>query len=214
MNVIIASLHDAAYQPLADITWNQNKIPYADQHEYAYCCKTDQFYGYVLGFEKIQFLIDIMEMHSWCDWVWWVGCDTMITNFTVKVEDRVDNNYHFIIATDCNGINSDSCFIRNTDQGRGFLKHIMSQMHIYQHHNWVEQQAIIDAQDKFKDIIKIVPQKLINAYDYKLYPECQPVDKLGESGQWEPGDFLIHWPGTALGRRIQLAQHYSTVIVK
>jgi hypothetical protein len=215
MNIVLASLHDQAYQPLGDITWTQNKIPYADLHEYAYCCKTDNFYGGVsLGFEKILFIRDLLNTYTEIDWIWWTGCDAMITNFTIKVEERVDNQYHFIIATDCNGVNADSFFVRNSPEGKGFIDHIIGKMPLYKDHGWQEQQIIIDSLEEFKSIIKLVPQKLINAYDYKLYPECQPVDKLGENGQWMPGDFLIQWPGTGLAHRIHLAQYYSTVITK
>ena len=214
MNIILASLHNQAYQPLGDITWDQNKVPYGDLHEYAYCCKTTDFYGVPIGFEKIYFLRDLCELHLWADWIWWTGCDAMITNFTIKVEDRVDNDYHFIIATDCNGINADSFFVRNSEQGRGFLNHIISLMPKYLHDNWFEQQAIIDNYENFKDIIKLVPQRLINSYDYKLYPTQSNIDKLGNCGQWETGDWLIHWPGTSLAHRLHLAQHYLTEVVK
>lgn len=214
MNIALVSLHNAPYQPLGTLTWDQNKIPYADLHEYAYCCKTDGFYGVPVGFEKIYLLRDLMTIHPQIEWFWWTGCDTLITNFTTKVEDRIDSAYHFIIASDCNGINADSFLIRNSSEGHAFIDHIIAEMPRYINDNWFEQQCIIDSQEKFKDIMKIVPQRDINAYDYGLYPGCQPVDKLGTDGQWKPGDFLIHWPGTDLGRRLHLAQHYTTLITK
>jgi hypothetical protein len=216
MNIALVSLHDALYQPLGAITWDQNKVPYAELHGYAYCCKTEGFEHFPLGFEKIYLLRDLMSSYPYLDWLWWTGCDAMITNFTIKVEDRIDNNYHLIIATDCNGINSDSIFVRNSAEGRAYLDYIISVLPKYRTHVWYEQQALIDSLEieEYKKIIKIVPQKLINAYDYRLYPECQPVDKSGENGQWEPGDLLIHWPGKSLSHRIHMAQYYSTVVVK
>jgi hypothetical protein len=43
MNIAILSLNDEKYQPLADITWTNNKKKYAEKHEYMYACKTENF---------------------------------------------------------------------------------------------------------------------------------------------------------------------------
>lgn len=214
MNIAIVSLNDRNYQPLADLTWEQNKVKYADKHEYAYACKTDGFYNVVIGFEKIWFMRDMFDAYPDLDWMWWTGTDTLITNMNTKLEDRIDNNYHFIIATDCNGINADSFFVRNTPEGRGYLDLIKSKYEEYKNHVWAEQQVIIDTAEANKDIIKFVPQKDINAYDYGLYPECVPKDKFGNDGQWSQGDLLIHWPGTSLWKRLELAKHYMGLIVE
>jgi hypothetical protein len=60
------------------------------------------------------------------------------------------------------------------------------------------------------DRIKIVPQRTMNSYDYDLYPGLVPhiykKDLLGNDGQWQSGDFLIHWPAVPLATRIKLAQ--------
>lgn len=214
MNIAIVSLNDINYQPLADLTWSQNKVEYAERHEYAYACKTEGFYGVGVGFEKIWFLRDMLTEYPDIEWLWWTGCDTLVTNMTTKLEDRVDNNYHFIIATDCNGINADSFFIRNSPEGRAYIDMIISRHMQYQSHVWAEQQCIIESLEEFKDIIKVVPQRDINAYDYGLYPECIPLDKSGNDGQWKEGDLLIHWPGTSLPKRLELARHYMSKVVK
>jgi galactosyl transferase GMA12/MNN10 family len=214
MNFAIVSLNDKNYQPLADLTWEQNKVKYAERHDYGYACKTDGFYNVVIGFEKIWFMRDMLDAYPDIDWLWWTGTDTLITNMSIKLEDRVDNNYHFVIATDCNGINADSFFVRNTPEGRGYLDLIKSKYDQYKAHVWAEQQVIIDTAEANKDIIKFLPQKDINAYDYGLYPECVPKDKFDNDGQWSKGDLLIHWPGTSLWQRIDLAKKYMEQIVE
>lgn len=217
MNIALISLHNSAYQPLADITWDNNKVPYAERHGYWHSCKTesDGFYGVPIGYEKIFFIRDLFRDNPELEWAWWTGCDAMITNFNIRVEDRLDDRYHFIISTDTNGINSDSFFIRNTPEGRGFVDHIIDKLPIYQNHHWFEQQCIIDSVYRFMPIIKILPQKLINSYDYRLYPQHHHywLDKLETDGQWTQGDFLIQWPGTPLAQRIELAKHYSQQVI-
>lgn len=214
MNVII-SLHDPNYQPLADLTWNQNKVLYAEKNGYAAECKTNNFKGGVsIGYEKIWFIKELMADHPEYEWIWWTGTDTLVTNFNVKIEDRIDNNYHFIIATDCNGINADSFLVRNSPEGRAYIDFIWDNHEEYEQDGWKEQRCIISNLEKFKDIIKIVPQRDLNAYNYALYPHCQPYDKSENYGQWQPGDWLIHWPGIDLFRRLQLASFYMQHVVK
>jgi hypothetical protein len=210
----IISLHNKDFQPLADITWNQNKVPYAELHGYRHFVKNHDTYQHVIGFEKIFFIREVMYNNPDIEWFWWVGCDTLLTNFTIRLEDRVDNRYHFIIATDCHGINADSFFIRNTNEGRYFINTIADKYDQYKSHYWAEQQVIIDLQEQFKHIIKIVPQRDINSYNYDLYPTCLPYDIHQNDGQWKSGDLLIHWPGTALEERLSLAEYYTTKIVK
>jgi hypothetical protein len=217
MNFAIVSLHTPNFQPLADLTW-PNKVQYAERWGYGHACKTEGFYGVALGFEKIWFIKDVLEAYPDIDWLWWVGSDTLITNMTVNLEERIDNNYHFIIASDCNGINADSFLIRNSPEGRSYIDMIMSKYEQYKNHGWLEQQVIIDTFEENKNIIKLVPQRSINAYNYSLYSECaapeKQLDKLGNDGNWKPGDLLIHWPGTSLPHRIHLSQYYLTQVIE
>jgi hypothetical protein len=81
----------------------------------------------------------------------------------------------------------------------------------YRGHFWFEQQAIIDTHALYPEIVKVISQKAFNAYDYALYPQ-HAGDPLAVEGQWEPGDFLIHWPGTSLQHRIELAKTYLNKI--
>jgi hypothetical protein len=51
-----------------------------------------------------------------------------------------------------------------------------------------------------------------------LYPGIIPhifkKDLFGNDGQWQVGDFLIHWPAVALDKRIQLAHNMMGQVVK
>lgn len=82
---------------------------------------------------------------------------------------------------------------------------------------WYEQQVIIDHQEEFKGITKILPQKAINAYNYPLYhrhsPETQR-DVDGNWGQWERGDFLLHIPGCSLEDRLRVFPEYLREVVE
>jgi hypothetical protein len=231
--------HDSGYKPLADITWNQNKAEYANMHNYAMHAKTENWTctlpnGLMSGFEKIHFAKEILEEHDHYEWIWWTGSDTLITNFGTRIEDRVINSHHFVIAVDVNGINADSILIRNTAEGKGFLDDIISKKEEGLKF-WDGEQRIINylcgfpgtsepgwprgndlkVCDKYKNIVKLVPQRYMNSFNYSLYPQYQPPnDKFNRNGNWVLGDWLIHWPAINLDGRIKLANFYKEHIIK
>ena len=103
----LVELHDANYQPLADRTWIKNKLIYAELHGYKTFCRTDNFIPDVgIGYQKIYYIKELLETNPDVEWFWWTGTDTMITNFGTRIEDRIDNRYHFITTVDVNGINA------------------------------------------------------------------------------------------------------------
>lgn len=211
----IVSLNDEKYQPLADLTWTQNKQVYCDLHGYKGFNKTDNFYGNMpIGFEKIFLMRDLMKENPDIKWFWWTGSDAMITNFTIKIEDKIDEDYEMIIATDCNEINNDSFLIKNSEWGIAYMEGIIDLMPHYSKHYFYEQQAMIETYPDNKDAIKIVPQRYLNSYKNDLYPHQTKWDQLGTDGTWQPGDWLIHWPGTGLDLRLQLARQFMDKVVK
>ena len=211
----VVSLNDEKYQPLADLTWTKNKQIYCDRHGYLGVNKTSGFRGNIpIGFEKIAFLQDLLEERKDLEWVWWTGSDAMITNHTIKIQDKIIPEYDLIIATDCNEINNDSFLIKNSAWSRAYLAHIMEVMPQYKNHYFYEQQAMIDSYPDNQEKIKIVPQRYLNAYKNDLYPHQSKYDLLGNDGTWQKGDWLIHWPGTSLDLRLQLARHFLNEVVQ
>lgn len=236
MKYALITHHDEKYQALADYTWHGNKIPYAQRHGYGYHAKTDGWVnnpGY--GFEKIYFAKQILNEHPEYEWIWWTGSDTMITNFAIRIEDRIDNDYHFIVSTDILGLNVDSMLIRNSDEGRSFIDALLAKESETANFWDTEQRAInytlgfpgtgepgwpspenLKVTNEFKNVAKIMPQRYMNAFNYYLYPHYQQVphrDRLNTDGNWQFGDWLIHWPATTLEYRQELAEFYQQFIV-
>jgi len=210
----IISYHDAAYKPLADITWDKNKIPYCEK--YGYQCSFEPLVGvgHPGQIQKSEMINRELENPD-LEWLWWTGCDLMITNLSIKIEDKIDNDYHMIIATDCNGFNADSILIRNTQEMRDYWAMVLSIVHTLSWHWEGEQKVIKDTYATYKDIIKVVPQRYMNSYDYTVYNGAyQPIDFLNTNGQWIPGDWVIQWPGVGLGDRIRLANEINKHIIK
>jgi len=225
MKITVFTLSMDNYKLLRDIT-SLNKFEYCQKHNYSFIEKTSNFKFSNLGFEKIYSILELLNNNN-CDILYWCGVDTLITNFNIKITDLIDTEHDFFISTDANNINADSFIIRNTIDSRAFFSKIIDLYPKYVYHEWAEQQAIIDilANDiYYSNITKILSQKKLNSYDYNIYPESNflsALDKLknkqdyyGNDGQWSKGDFLIHWPGTTLTKRLELAQQYLPLILK
>lgn len=232
----LVELHDANYQPLADITWEQNKLKYAELHGYKTFCKTDNFVPTsIMGYQKIHYVSDLMKQYPEIEWFWITGTDTLITNFATRIEDRIISSHHFIICADNNGLNADSLLVRNSPEGRAYIHQILALEPECSKFWDGEQRAIqislgfpvtcdpawralekVEVAPQYTDIVKIMPQRYMNSFNYKIYGDTYTDhrDTLWQDGNWQFGDWLIHWPGTTLPDRIELAKLYIQHVIK
>jgi hypothetical protein len=210
----VASLHDANYADLAALT-NQSKKEYCDRHGYQFYVLTEMKFSTITGFNKIHFALEILLAHPEIEWLLFSECDAMITNQTIRIEDRIDNNYHFIVPVDRLNLNSGNFLIRNSSEGLSYLRMIIAKEQEYQEVEWAEQQVIIDTIEQYQNIVKIVPQKYMNSYEPEIYDYCDArFDILGNSGAWEPGDWIVHWPGTHKPTRLERANTHLPLITR
>lgn len=192
----------------------RNKIPYCAIHGYDfYFQSVKRTNSRVAGFDRIEFILGLMEIQEnespRNDWFWAMGVDTMIMNLGIRIEEFIDNNFHFIISRDFNTFNADSYLIRNSTEGRAWIRFILSQRKNYES-NPVQECACVaeHAQDnEWNSIIKEVDQKSFNSYEHDLYG--LPTTTKGE---YSDGDFLVHWPGVSLQKRMDLSSKYSELI--
>jgi|TARA_B100001996_G_scaffold182394_1_gene139338 hypothetical protein len=182
-----------------------------------------------IGWAKVYAMKDAFEKYPDCEWIFNTDCDVMITNMTIKLEDIVnectkDANVHVIIPADCNGINCGNMFIKNSPIGKAFLDTIIAGLPLYREWYLFENQLIQDlcvgthlteqgvkaGGTLWGRVIKLLPQRVFNSYDYKKIPllkdRPQYKDILGHDGQWKEGDFIIQWPSTDLDYRIKEAE--------
>jgi len=210
----VASLHDANYSDLAAIT-DAPKREYCNRYGYQFHVLTEMKYSTITGFNKIHFALDLFKQHPEIEWLLFSECDAMITNLNIRIEDKIDDDYHFIVPVDRLNINSGNFLARNSEQGRAYLQMIVDSETAYKDVAWAEQQVIIDSIEQYQDIVKIVPQKYMNSYEPEIYDYCDArFDVLGNSGAWEPGDWIVHWPGTYKPTRISRAEAHTQLLIK
>lgn len=200
----LASINTDDYQDLADIT-DQTKREYCDIHGYKFFVLKETKYSKIMGFNKIAYVLDLFEQYPDIEWCLFSECDAMITNLTIRIEDQVDNDYHFIVPVDRLNINSGNFLARNSAEGRAYLQMIMDLEESYANQEWAEQQVIIDTLEDLQSIVKVVPQRYMNSYVQAPYDYCDVTkDIMGNSGEWQSGDWIVHYPG--LHKPIRLAE--------
>jgi hypothetical protein len=111
--------------------------------------------------------------------------------------------------------------IRNSEIGRAFCESMVASRAAYRdnmmaENQWIQEMATATYWRKW---IKIVPQRILNSYDYTLYPDLPSKDALGIDGQWKEGDFLLHIVGGSArfkkttDQRIDIAKQYLEKVV-
>lgn len=210
----VASINTEDYQDLADLT-DAPKREYCERYGYEFHVLKETRYSPIMGFNKIHYVLDIFQQRPDIEWLLFSECDAMITNMTVRIEDRIDNDYHFIVPVDRLNINSGNFLARNSEAGRAYLQMIVDKEEEYKDESWAEQQVIIDTFTDLSSIVKLVPQRDMNSYEPQIYDYCDASrDIMGNSGAWEPGDWIVHWPGTYKPTRIARATELSKQIIR
>ena len=239
MTHALIDFHTENYRPLADMTLRQNKMPYAKRHGYTvFSNDLKLIEGVSISYQKIYMIREIMNTCPDIEWMWYTGTDSLVTNMSIRIEDKIDNRYHFMMSADFNGINIDSFLIRNTHYGRAIIDQMIAH-EVEACKCWdSEQRAMawtlgvpvfgepwhntpyVPETSRFANIARIYPQTYMNSYNYELYydrylaREQGDYDVFGYRGNWTKGDWLIHWPGTTLDQRMQLAPYYLTQVVE
>jgi hypothetical protein len=217
----VASMNTSNYQDLSDLT-DPCKREYCELHGYkffvglddVFVLKTTPYTAY-MNFNKMYYILQLFEKNPDIDWLLFCEGDAMITNLTIRIEDRIDNDYHFIVPVDRNNINAGNFLVRNTPEARAYLQMIFDKAEEYRDVEWAEQQVIIDTIGEYADIVKLVPQRYMNSYEQLMYDYCDiSKDIFGTSGQWESGDWIVHWPGTHKAHRLRRAQEMNQLIVR
>jgi len=164
--IVVTSLHDEAFEPLAEWTLHKNKKLYCEKHGYTLHYATDGGDAVsglkmmavknppvpdthvALGWGKIYLMKDAMDKFPDAEWIFNADCDTMITNMEIKLEDIVrdytHSNTHILVPSDCHGINCGVMMVRNSPIGRAFLDTIIVGEPLYRHWYLYENQLIQD----------------------------------------------------------------------
>jgi hypothetical protein len=215
-------MHSPAIGEMAKITI-PNKSEYCCRNQYSLhqASFTGERHAWP-GYDRIPILIDLLKSEMF-DWVLWLGCDCLITNLSIKLEDLVDNDYGMVIATDATQVQMDSFLVQPWNGGLDILRRIWESRD-GQFGPWYEQSNLESKMnsERFKKTVKVVPQKIINSMRYELYPDLyeqfprmkSATDCNGNDGQWSRGDFVFHIPGRDTETKVLLLKEMSASIIR
>lgn len=203
----IVSMSTSNIKDLSDLT-DAPKLEYCKRHGYEFFNIGDAEIGsrpdtwsFSMDWHKPRYVLDLFNRRPDIEWALVTEADATITNLTIPMEDRIDNNYHCVVPVDRLNINSGNMLIRNSEQGRAYLAAMIADGDKYLENTTKNpifglQLWIVDTLDQWSDIVKIVPQKHMNSYEHGIYDYCDiRTDILGTPGYWESGDWIVHWPG-------------------
>lgn len=197
MKIAVVTYYQGNYELLFDKV-KANRQEYCDKHGYDFIAVKKDTNAKCL--EKYFIIRDILHNY---DWVWWTDLDAIITNYSIKVEDRIDDNYSMVMSKDSNGLNDGSILVKNSSWSFGYIKWLEDNKDEVLTFLWQAQTMLTNNWEKWAEGIKIIPQDHLNSYFYQLYD--LPVTLLG---QWQPGDWFLHFPGLDLGQRLFLVDKF------
>lgn len=139
-----------------------------------------------------------------CDWLWFMGVDTCITNMTVDVRQLISSfgQCDVIASDDTWGLNNDVMFIRNCYQSEVFLNQVRAMTD-----KMTDQDAMVTMFRRQKRLtVRRVCHKLFNAYPHRK--------EYHDPGYWDVGDFIAHYPGLSNELRMELIPQQLNQVVR
>lgn len=207
MNVVCCTMHSNCYAKIAEITIPVMKM-YCDKHGYEFHeikVEDDKWH-----FRKHKYFQERM-LKGGVDAFFYLDIDTIITNFTIKVESFLDDEHELFLTKDVNEINSGVLILKTNIYDNWMNESILNCRDIYEN----EQNSInflYNCNDTFKSLTKLLPHPSINSYDYSLYQEFPNIREEKE-GHFHSGNFIFHVPALGFEKRIEVLTNIKEQII-
>jgi len=147
---------------------------------------------------KLDFLLEELqsEKNFNIDYFLWIDTDAVILNMDFNMNSIIDKNKFLNISKGFDTMNAGVFILKKTEMSLDFLRKTKLKTQ-YHDHPWLENMGMIDLvfneKNSYLENINFVDQKILNAYDYELYPIFQQRQK--ELGQYNDLSFIVHFPG-------------------
>lgn len=208
--ICIQVLYTECWKELAKLVV-PNVVNYCLKHGYSWNIQfidVEPFDAY----EKIRQIQKCFETEE-CEAVWSFDCDSLITNYTYKVEDFIDAEHDFFICKTVGvGINAGSFIIKKSEWAYKFLHYLLKCKG--EEKMYGEQDAMNKYISEFPEETKIkyLSHPSINSFEMYLYPEFVDDYKGIENGVWKEGCYVLHLPGQKLQLRQSILE--NTIVIK
>lgn len=205
--MLILTAASKTFSEMESITLS-GKIAYAKRWGHTFINHRSQD-GIDLAWERPVFWKRYLEKLSEGEWMWFLGCDTLIMNHLIDCREFTrDENYNLVIGQDANTLGNDSFFIRNCSESLNFLEDVSSFKNVGN---------LTDEQRAMNHLINLgriktakVPHVLFNSYLDRLYSQKISVR------DYEQGDFVLHFTtgtGVSYEKRVETAREFSKQVM-
>ncbi len=210
MRICLQMLYTKSWMDIAKIVC-PNVVNFCIKHGYSWNMQwLQEPYD---AFEKIRHIQRLFAANE-ADAVMSLDADILITNYTKKVEDFLDDKHDIYFAEDLNGINCGTFIVKDSCFSKMFLERSLSVQGYPK--VYCEQDAfnhILNVPYTYLwDKVKILPHPSINSFKYELYPEIglQTEDK----GQWvQDSSFILHLAALGMKTRFDILNEMKQYIV-
>lgn len=122
----LTSAWSKEFQPLADLTWTRSKVPYAGKHGYK--CR---FYVHDapegIQWNRVECWLDTLNKIPEGDYMFWTGCDALISRADKKADDFVTGGEDFCFSIDgvSQAVFADCFLLKSNDRTKEMLKRML-----------------------------------------------------------------------------------------
>lgn len=201
------SHHGCSYPELAKITMPSYE-EYCKVRGYDFAIKTEFNPARPMPWGKFEFMLENMDKY---DYQFYVECDSMLMNQTIKLEDLFDDNYDILISRtsrkDIIEVNTGPIMIKSCEWSKSFLTILINQRPEYYTKQMLEQQLFIDEINNNENVrkrCKIMNCRAFNSFYHEWHQESN----------YKSGDFIIHAAGSSNDYRVKLFIFLKDYIIK
>lgn len=203
MSIFVHSSWSTQYQRMADITWTRSKVPYAARHGYSLAPYI--FEGNVdIKWGRVKAWLQILGEMQTGDWLFFTGCDAMVTRPDIPLSKFIDNDFDFICCEDQRVIHGDGWLMRSCTATKSMLRWMIANTTDIHAKNTSEQESFVSYLCG-RHALFYNDAAPFNYGEDSWYEECQqllnqsPVRcKLLKSSDGFTGDDPAIWPNGEL----------------
>lgn len=183
-----------------------NKMRYCRKHGYNCVLETQSDPSRPPAWSKI--LLAHRTMQS-ADWVFWLDCDSFVTNSLVRVEDVLkatgatsEGGPHLVLSEDAGMLNTGVFLVRSSPEGKSLLERVYGTTDDpFINHPWWEQAGLMsllvesEGAAGWATQTAFTPQRWLNSYPSELSGRIRAAEQGFLHATWRPGDFIISFSG-------------------
>lgn len=196
-----------SYADLAKITMPSYE-EYCKIHGYDFLIRDKNVLpGTLTGWTRFEVFLENIDKYTH---IFYVECDSMLMNQTIRLENLIDDNYDMILAKtnkrEVIEINFGPMLVKSSQWTKEFLTMLLNDRS-YENHPMKSQQQlndIINSQENVKQKIKIVNARFFNSQMHDWFPD----------DNFKPGDFICHAAGSSNDYRLKLFNYLKDYIIK